>query len=424
MIQRRTLLASLLLAVVVAACQSTFFRVNPLKSWGRSADGKYEGPGSSWFDEGRQHMQASGTYKEDRQFGSWTYWNEKGNKEWEGSFADERLQGQHTYWYDSGQMRAQGEFDRGLETGRWTYWTPQGVKYREGDFVKGRRSGAWTYYYLGGEKLAEGTFKDERKTGVWEFWNEQGESSHKQFQDDASTTAAPATPGKTGEPDARLLAEVDKKIKLPIRAQPWTANEEENAATIVGIYRDGAKKVALPASGPYSKGKLPTRKRDNKRSDALIGKTIYGFDLTTGDGASVDLAKYKGRKVVLVVLRGMGGEVCVYCAGQTSAFADRQDEFTALGADIVVVYPGGEDRLDAFLEGYKKLRSKEGDPPFPVVCDANTELVQKLDIQGNLALPTTMILDGTGVVRYAYVGLDKADRPEIPALLEALKDIK
>ncbi|MEO6711120.1 MAG: hypothetical protein ABIP42_16185, partial [Planctomycetota bacterium] len=62
--------------------------------------------------------------------------------------------------------------------------------------------------------------------------------------------------------------------------------------------------------------------------------------------------------------------------------------------------------------------------PFTFAYDPGFDLVRALSIGGNLALPTTLVIDAGGTIRFAYVGLDRADRPDAKRLLEQVREIK
>jgi peroxiredoxin len=58
--------------------------------------------------------------------------------------------------------------------------------------------------------------------------------------------------------------------------------------------------------------------------------------------------------------------------------------------------------------------------PFPVLLDVNLNAVNVFDIKGSLARPTSLVVDKSGVVRYAYAGKGFDDRPSVQTLLGEL----
>jgi hypothetical protein len=77
--------------------------------------------------------------------------------------------------------------------------------------------------------------------------------------------------------------------------------------------------------------------------------------------------------------------------------------------------------VPVFLQAVASLRGSP--PPLPVALDAGLTLVRGLEIAGNLSLPATFILDGSGTVRWTYVGKGLADRPSVVDVRAALRKL-
>lgn len=154
--------------------------------------------------------------------------------------------------------------------------------------------------------------------------------------------------------------------------------------------------------------------------------SLEGLVFTSPQGESVDLNQYRGKKnLVLVVTRGYGEGVCLYCATQTSRLIANYQEFARRDAEVLVVFPvEGQDaqkKLDAFLKAsYDKLDEKPQPTPFPLLLDVDLAAVDRLGIREDLAKPATYILDKQGRLRFAYVGQSISDRPSLAALLQEL----
>ena len=147
---------------------------------------------------------------------------------------------------------------------------------------------------------------------------------------------------------------------------------------------------------------------------------------TDSEGKAVDLASFRGkRNVVLVVVKGMptspGGVFCPGCLAQIHSLTANYDEFKKRDAEIVMVFPGPTDKLPEFLStakvdgagGNKKV-------PFALLLDQDLKAVELLGIRGDLAKPSTYILDKQGNAVFAFVGESTADRPSVKALLAQL----
>ena len=145
------------------------------------------------------------------------------------------------------------------------------------------------------------------------------------------------------------------------------------------------------------------------------------------NGKAVDLASFRGKSnVVLVVVKGMpnypGRLFCPGCLAQVVAqLTTNYDEFKKRNAEILMVFPGPTDKLPDFLTN-AKVDGANGNPkvPFPLLKDTDLQAVAALDIRGDLAKPSTYILDKKGNAVFVYVGVDTFDRPSVKALLAQL----
>ena len=144
------------------------------------------------------------------------------------------------------------------------------------------------------------------------------------------------------------------------------------------------------------------------------------------DGTAVDLASYRGKSnVVLVVVKGLpkypGGKFCPGCLAQVNSLTANYAEFQKRGAEVLVVFPGPSDALPQFRAD-AKVDGAGGNPkvPFPLLLDADLNAVKALGISGDLAKPSTYILDTKGNVVFAFVGETTTDRPSVQALLAQL----
>lgn len=62
--------------------------------------------------------------------------------------------------------------------------------------------------------------------------------------------------------------------------------------------------------------------------------------------------------------------------------------------------------------------------PFSLLSDPDGEVIRRYgvwDEEGRIARPAILVVDRAGVVQYAYVGEDFADRPGDEPVLEALR---
>lgn len=198
--------------------------------------------------------------------------------------------------------------------------------------------------------------------------------------------------------------------------------------------------LTAPSPYDYDYSQPPVFKDDAQTNTPLDTDTIGSLRFLTAKGEEVDLAKYRGQNVVLVVTRGYQGaagnkpvggtnygEVCLYCASQTASLMTNYTEIKKRNAEVLVVYPvptrAESDRLGTFVQAITYRGGPAGEPPFPLLLDVELKAVDKLGIRQNLSKPATYILDREGQTRFGYVGQTLADRPSIKAILAQLDTI-
>jgi peroxiredoxin len=145
-------------------------------------------------------------------------------------------------------------------------------------------------------------------------------------------------------------------------------------------------------------------------------------------GNSVELKRYLGKSVVLVVVRGLpespGGVFCPYCLAQANSLSKNYSEFTGRNAEVLLVVPGSQGVTTAFLQQVQGGGSATVELPFPLCLDENAIAANQMGIRGDLAKPSTFILDREGKIVYAYVGKSTSDRPSVKAVLAELDRLR
>ncbi len=116
--------------------------------------------------------------------------------------------------------------------------------------------------------------------------------------------------------------------------------------------------------------------------------------------------------VMLVFYRG---DWSPYCNGQLASFAREFEEFESRGAQIagISVDPPSNN---ARMVGKLLL-------PFPLLSDPEGELARVFGLwneEEGVAVPSIVVIDQSGEVRYLYSGTDVADRPRNEEVLAAL----
>ncbi len=176
--------------------------------------------------------------------------------------------------------------------------------------------------------------------------------------------------------------------------------------------------------GPPNLSAVAYRFHDDAPANRSVASDKVPLTFLDLDGKKVDLADFRGKSnVVLVVTKGMpqspGGVFCPGCLAQMNALVANHAEFKKREAAVLVVFPGPSEKAGEFLTN-AKARDAEKPSPIPLLLDKDLVAINALGITGDLAKPSTYVLDRKGNVVYAYVGEGTTDRPSVKALLAQL----
>jgi peroxiredoxin len=156
-----------------------------------------------------------------------------------------------------------------------------------------------------------------------------------------------------------------------------------------------------------------------------LGKAAAPFTLSTPDGHSLSLASVSGHgPVVLVVLRGYPGYQCPYCVKQVHDFVKNADQFSAAGAQVLLVYPGPPADLDQHA---KEFLVKQNPLPANIhlVIDPNYIFTNayglRWDAPDETAYPSTFLIDRKGIVFFSKISGGHGDRATAADLLAELQ---
>ncbi|MGH9894689.1 MAG: peroxiredoxin family protein, partial [bacterium] len=216
---------------------------------------------------------------------------------------------------------------------------------------------------------------------------------------------ASAPPLAASPPErAKAPAQGPHSGKTPVQ-QPWTQAERDLVPQLIERYETTSR---APNAG--------------KRRD-LVGRSLAHSRFLQDDGEVVDLDDLRGQPVVLIIMRGFAGAVCLHCSTQMLALVKNLPQFKQRNARVFVVYPGDADTVPVFIESIRAFDSRFRSP-FSILLDIDLAAVRAFRIEGNVAKPTTLILDPQGIVRWAYVGRQPSDRPSMELVLRQLDLIK
>jgi antitoxin component YwqK of YwqJK toxin-antitoxin module/peroxiredoxin len=351
--------------------------------------------------------------------------------------------------HQNGATRIAGPFVNGEAEGTWTAWTPDGVVLARGEMKGGEPKGSWQDF--SGPKTATLRTRDIKDPGA-AGWLEDTETRRRSTgelvgawlaeigspaQADTSTSVL-----SRGSAPAGALAQVDSLARIPIRSQPdATVRELEAFDDFVEAYTNGVKPPSRRSRGrgyaPGGGAAAKSPEGDTDKSDPFVGKPLPFTEVYGADGQVFDLKNLQGdRNVVVVILIGFEGQVCIYCIEQTYALKQFAGDFDSLDTDVLIVYPGDANRLEIFKDSYamamESLRAMKEDEagdyqddiPFQMAFDADTRMVKALGIEGHLADPSVFVIDKQGIVRYAFIGVDKANRAPVKKVVEVLESLE
>lgn len=181
--------------------------------------------------------------------------------------------------------------------------------------------------------------------------------------------------------------------------------------------------AAIPQLDASKSSYGPVQFKDDAQANAKA-PTDFPKSFVDADGKPVDLESYRGRKIVLVVLRGVprseGGAFCPSCLAQAGSLMANRDEFVRRDVEVLVLFPGPSDRIGEFVQTARLRTPGEPGLSFQLLLDQECQKCDQLGIRDNLAKPSTYVLDSRGRVTYAYVGETSTDRPSVRAILNQL----
>lgn len=137
-------------------------------------------------------------------------------------------------------------------------------------------------------------------------------------------------------------------------------------------------------------------------------------------GNEVRLSDYRGHPVVLVFTRGFPGYICPMCTAYTAQLTLAYDDFKAANTELLVVFPGSRSEVGDFVRAAKEIAEQDGPLPYPVLLDPDLEAATRFNIRADLALPATYIFDGSGTMKWGYVGDQPHERPSVERLLKEI----
>jgi peroxiredoxin len=155
-----------------------------------------------------------------------------------------------------------------------------------------------------------------------------------------------------------------------------------------------------------------------------VGESASNFTLRTLDARAVELKSLTEKgPVVLVVLRGWPGYQCPICTLQVHEFVANAAEFKRRGAQVLMVYPGPTDQLQAHAGEF--LSDKNWPADFRFVIDPDYTFTRayglRWEAKNETAYPSLFVIGRDGKVTFAQVSKTHGGRVSAKQALAELK---
>jgi len=204
---------------------------------------------------------------------------------------------------------------------------------------------------------------------------------------------------------------------------------------------------------------------------AILGQPMPDFSLPSLQGPEVALSKLKGKNVLIVFPRGYAAEnywctICDYYYAELVELEQTESVRKKFNLEILYVFPyaketvqawvndlpaqieklhgwkhpaepdkldeKGKARMERLLKGLPKdLLFKKGEvpTPFPILIDAGHVVTGGLGIYAaewggskiDQNIPTVMLVDADGTLRFKYMGQNTWDRPSYEYLIRQME---
>ena len=157
-----------------------------------------------------------------------------------------------------------------------------------------------------------------------------------------------------------------------------------------------------------------------------VGNKATDFTLKSIQETEFQLSKLNQKNpVVLIVLRGWPEYQCPVCSRQVGRFLAEAEKFQKLNANVLFVYPGPSEVLQA------KAKEFTEDFTFPdnfyFLLDPDYSMINKYDLRWDApketAYPSTFVINKKGTIVYSKVSSTHGGRASVEEVFEALEKL-
>ncbi len=139
------------------------------------------------------------------------------------------------------------------------------------------------------------------------------------------------------------------------------------------------------------------------------------FSGQTIDNQKIDFAPIKGKKVIVLDFWSI---YCASCIEEMPRLIELHNEYKDKGLLVIGVNLDsfGTHRVVKFMDGM------ENKITFPVIIDKTRQVATSFNA---MVLPTTLVIDAAGKIRFYHVGYKPGDEKKLRAIVaQAVKEIK
>jgi peroxiredoxin len=139
------------------------------------------------------------------------------------------------------------------------------------------------------------------------------------------------------------------------------------------------------------------------------------FSGQTVDNQLIDFKQLKGKKIVMLDFWSI---YCASCIEAMPRLTEIHNEFKDKGLVVIGVNLDsfGTHRVVKFMQGMETKIS------FPVLIDKTRQVATAFNA---MVLPTTLLIDASGKIRYYHVGYKPGDEKQMRnAVIQAIKELK
>ncbi|GAB4239085.1 MAG: hypothetical protein OHK0028_16790 [Deltaproteobacteria bacterium] len=139
------------------------------------------------------------------------------------------------------------------------------------------------------------------------------------------------------------------------------------------------------------------------------------FSGLTIDNQKIDFTQLKGKKVVVLDFWSI---YCASCIEEMPRLIELHNEFSKKGLQVIGVNLDsfGTHRVVKFMQGM------ENKITFPVIIDKTRQIATSFNA---MVLPTTLLIDASGKIRFYHVGYKPGDEKKLRGVVaQAVKEIK